>query len=258
MSTATPAGTGHPSAVTGADRRDDSFTIRAYHRLLLSLPAVTSADVRSRAKPLTLCNNHEMPINTHSHIKVRGHVLHDDPSEDMTWNQKRFPKRKLFQHLAMLDVHTAKLPKTGFLHTRGNYGWLLIGPVQHDGDRYSRPCSRRRQIFGAASALRELGMPEAHILNESEVIDLAMRQVLYLRLRNHASGKILDVAMLHPWMSPETPRSCGIYIDETGAFAALNPETPAPHNTPEVRYSILSKLADGQLAATLQQRLLPS
>lgn len=183
--------------------------------------------------------------------KSRGHVFRSEPYEDMTWNQKRFPKPRLFRELATVDFDHARLEHSGFLHTRGNYGWLLIGPVRHDGDLYVRACARRTRVFGAASALRELGMPEAAILSERAVIALALEQSLYLRLENHATKRRYDVAMLHPWMKPGLPRTCGIYLDEAGTLMPLNPEEPTRYNTPQVRYSIVAGLTDGALAASL-------
>ena len=34
--------------------------------------------------------------------RVRGHVLRTEPYEDITWNQKRFPKPRFFRALATL------------------------------------------------------------------------------------------------------------------------------------------------------------
>ncbi len=187
--------------------------------------------------------------------KPRGHVFRSEPYEDMTWNQKRFPKAKLFRELATVDFKHARLEQSGFLHTRGNYGWLLIGPVRHDGDLYVRACANRTRAFGAASALRELGMPEAAILGDSAVVALALEQSLSLRLENHATGRRYDVAMLHPWIKPGVPRTCGIYLHEDGSLMSLNPEESARYNTPQVRYSIVARLTDDVLAAALRSRL---
>jgi len=183
------------------------------------------------------------------------HVPLDTPTEHVTYNQTRFNKRRLAERILAHRLVDAELTQPGFVHTRGDKGWLLIGPVFHDGDLYRRHDPDRGTLYGSISAMLELGMPEVELLSEADVIRLALDENRFLRLERHSDGFQLDVAMLHPWMTPALPRSCAIYLDHDGRLAALNPELTAHYNKPHVRYRIVSDLTDGRLRTTLTQRL---
>lgn len=188
--------------------------------------------------------------------RVRGHVLRPDPYEDITWNQKRFPKPRFFRVLSTLRWVDGEMMTPGFLLTTGNYGSLLIGPVWHDGDRYRRRCPRRHTVYGSVRILKELGMPDARLLSEPDVVRLALERQLFLRLRRHSDGMHFDVAMLtdFPDAKGGRPRGCGIYLTHD-TVVPLNPEEPAHHNYPEERFSVVESIARGTLETALRERL---
>lgn len=193
-------------------------------------------------------------MNTNS--RVRGHVLRPEPYEDITWNQKRFPKPRFFRALATLRWVDSEMMEPGFLLTTGNYGSLLIGPVWHDGDRYRRRCPRRHTVYGSVRILKETGMPDARLLSESDVVRLAIERQLFLRLRRHSDGIDFDVAMLtdFPDAKAGRPRGCGIHL-MNDTIVPLNPEEPAFHNRPEERFSVVAAIANGALETALRLRL---
>ena len=191
-----------------------------------------------------------------ANTRLRGHVLRSEPYEDITWNQKRFPKLRLFRALAALRWVDNELMEPGFLLTTGNYGSLLIGPVWHDGDRYRRHCPRRHTVYGSVRLFMELGMPDARLLSEHHVLRQAIERRLFLRLRRHSDGEAFDVAMLtdFPDAKAGRPRGCGIQL-AGDKVVPINPEEPASHNYPEERFSIIASISNGALETSLRQRL---
>lgn len=171
----------------------------------------------------------------------------------MTWNQARFNKRRLAVRILAHPLVDSTLRQPGFVHTRGGYGWLLIGPVFHDSDLYRRRDATRGTVYGSVSAMLETGMPEVELLTQGDLIRAALAAATFLRVERQSDLAHFDVAMLHPWMTRALPRSCGLHLDDGGGIAALNPELPAHYNQPPVRYRVVQMLTDGRLAARLSE-----
>lgn len=176
------------------------------------------------------------------------HKLVTDPFEEIVWNQKRFPKRKFFNAMRALHAHKLKLDTRGFLLTKGNYGHLLIGPLEHNGDIYRRSCPRRGAVHGSVALLIQFGMADAKLMSESELLEMAMARRDYKRVQRESDGLQLDVAMLFPWPDKKVPRSCGIYLTHEGVIA-INPENSERYNKPDARYK------DSALEPLLKQRM---
>jgi hypothetical protein len=157
--------------------------------------------------------------------------------EHMLWNQKAFPKAK-FRRDAFAEWQTGTIPQQlderGYLHTEGDKGHLLIGPVYHDKDKnwYRRvdrdPKPRIGEIYGSIKLLRSgiNRMKKAELVSEKELINraLAFHAVTrdgFIRVHRPEDRLELHVAMLCVW--PTKGYSCGIYcIHEE--VQVLNPE----------------------------------
>lgn len=186
--------------------------------------------------------------------KQKGHVPLNTPTEDMTWNHKHFNKRRLAQAILGRTLRDADMMTPGFLHTRGNAGWMLIGPVFHNGDMYRRHCERRGTVYGSVALMRGLGMLEAKLLSEKEVIQIALDVADFRRVERHSDGLLLDIAMMHPWPTLEIPRTCAVYFKD-GVLTPLLPELPASYNLPDIRYSTIAHLNGTDFEQILRDRL---
>jgi hypothetical protein len=183
------------------------------------------------------------------------HVPLDTPTEHVTWNQTRLNKRRLAQRILAHRVVESELQQPGFVHTRGDKGWLLIGPVFHQGGLYRRHDAERGTVYGSVGALLEAGMEVVELLSPADVLRLALDRGDYLRIARHSDGQQRDVAMLHPWATPAQPRTCAIWLDERGGLAASCPEITAPYNKSAARWRIVAPLRGGELEARLRALL---
>ncbi len=179
----------------------------------------------------------------------------DTPTEDMTWNQTRFNKRRMAQRVLAHRLVDSELMQPGFLLTHGDKGRLLIGPIFHNGDFYRRHCQQRGTVYGSITALLEGGMAGAEILTAADLLRAALEQREFLRVERESDSARLDPAMLHPWPTDEQPRSCAIWLDSAGRLQPLNPENPARYNQPPSRFRIVEILKDAPLETALRRAL---